>query len=337
MDLPPLSASRDPVVRERGTIFECAAKYLSLEVTQAYKYQPGKYATGNLFRQRWMNSSSCIPLDDLRELIESGQASERGCDSAYFAGDPTMTSKDARELALCLAPYYENEFVALLGSKKEYGAELNKLRNDKNYISSILVTVLARALLTPIILYLPDGGRKPIYFYPYPIIEGGKALPQFGDYSRPPMRLSLWSNGEYSLLMPIGYDEKYLDQSPSPLLGDNGEGKGKGKGAESVLNKRAKPNQGKKQPVQCRFYHLFEKTKGKHYLVNKGKPVKQPGLTLYSGYDAEIADEARKLVNPLLELLKVHFPPKDGIVYELSDIEEFAGQRGVSTSTAIAL
>ena len=106
MDLPPLSASRDPVVRERGTIFECAAKYLSLEVTQAYKYQPGKYATGNLFRQRWMNSSSCIPPDDLRELIESGQSSDRGCDSAYFVGDPTMTSKDARELALCLAPYY---------------------------------------------------------------------------------------------------------------------------------------------------------------------------------------------------------------------------------------
>ena len=325
MDLPPLSASRDPVVRERGTIFECAAKYLSLEVTQAYKYQPGKYGNGYLFRQRWMNSSSCIPPDDLRELIESGQSSDRGCDSAYFVGDPTMTSKDARDLALGLAPYYENEFTALLGSKDEYRAELNKLRNDKNYISSILVTVLARALLTPIILYLPDGGRKPIYFYPYPIIEGGKALPQFGDYSRPPMRLSLWSNGEYSLLMPIGYDEKYLDQSPSPLLGD--KGKGKGKGVETP----------KREKVCCRIYHLFGNTKGKHYVVKKGNPVKQPQLALYTGSDAKIADEARKLMDPLIALLKVHFPKKDGIVYEISDIEEFAVQRDVSTSTAIAL
>ena len=326
MDLLPIAASMNPKVRDKGSIFECAAAYLSLKVIQRYRYD-----IGHVLRQSWANSSSCNPIDDLRGLIvEYDEKGELGCDSAYFISGPTMTSKDVRDLALSLASCYKNEFIALFGDKEAYKAEMKSLENDEKYISSILPTVLARSLLCPIILHLPDKG-KPIYFYPYPIKEG-TALPQFGDYSRPPMRLTLWSHGQYSLLMPINYSDEFVDNSLSPLLKDGGNGKGED--GEGEDRKDAEEKKGKKVPFKVNLQMHKYKNKLE---AEDGRIMKAPTISLYQGPDKKKYDAAIQLREPLRKLLEKEYPPKDGIVYKMSDLKKLADREGVSTCTAIAI
>ena len=330
MDLPPVAASKDPKaeVRNRGSIFECAAKYLSLKVIQRYQYD-----IGHVLRQSWANSSSSCPIYDLRGLIvEYDEDGGRGCDSAYFVGGPTMTSEDARSLALGLAPDYRHEFTALFGNKEAYEAEMKSLENDEKYISVILPTVLARVLLCPIILHLSDGG-KPIYFYPYPI-KGGVALPQFGDYSRPPMRLTLWSNAQYSLLMPINYSDEFVDNSLSPLLKVDGGNCKVEDGKDAEVKKKQKSDD-KNFTLTVRFKKYKNKVKKDDDAI-----LGVPGITLYAGRDKKEYDAARKFVEPLRELIETNYPLdelEDGKFYKISDWNKLAHGAGVSTYTVIAI
>ncbi len=339
MELPSDVASMVPKARTRGTIVECVAAHMSLEVTMRYQYR-----IGGVFRQQYTNSSSCIPLHDLEELIESGEDGGVGCESAYFVSNQTITAKLVHEWALHLAPYYQNEFKVLLGSKEAYEAEMKNLKSE-DYTSPILVTVLARVFLCPIILYLPDDS-KPFYFYPYPV-KNGKAYPQFGDYSRPPMRLTYWSNGQYSLLMPIGYDEEYLDTSSSPLLNDvdggNDEGEDDGEGededeeGQDEDEKEDGGNSKKKYQVSVSVSHLFSYKKGDpHYVeTESGAPYRWPKVSLYNGCDKKTADAAGEWVDTLRERIKMKFPKEKGIVYNISDINKFAEKEGVSTCSVL--
>jgi len=317
-----------------GSIFECVAFYTSLKATQQYKMP-----FGHVYRQQYSNSSSCNPLDDLRGLIETGEDVRFGDNSAYYLGNPIITTKEAHDLALHLAPYYKSEFTDLFGSKEAYETEMKKV-NDKSYISPIMVTVIARALLCPIILYLPDC-PKPIYFYPYPM-KGGKASPQFGDYFRPPMRLTFWSDGHYSLLMPVGYDDEFVDDTPSALLKeDSGNDKGvdeggkDDKGEDEDGKDDEKGSKGTRYHVHCKLIHLKRAKGAKHSVLNKeGKPVSQPVIALGSTYDEDVAEAMKKMRDPLRKILEERFP-RDGTIYKFSDIEKFAAEEGVSTCTAI--
>jgi hypothetical protein len=315
-----------------------------------------QHRIGSVFRQQYTNSSSCIPLHDLEELIESGEDGGFGCESAYFVSNQTITAKLVHEWALHLAPYYQNEFIVLLGSKEAYEAEMKNLKSE-DYTSPILVTVLARVFLCPIILYLPDDS-KPFYFYPYPV-KNGKAYPQFGDYSRPPMRLTYWSNGQYSLLMPIGYNEEYLDTSSSPLLNDvdggndEGEDDGEGEGedeedeegqdedeeGQEEDEKEDGGNSKKKERyrVKCNLRYLYGNGDVHYVTTLSGEPYKYPCVTLYSGFDEETAVAAREMVTPLRNLIKKKFLKEEGIVHKISDIEKFAHDKDVSTFSVIAM
>eukprot|EP00985_Skeletonema_marinoi_P010362 scaffold4871_cov116-Skeletonema_marinoi.AAC.2 len=311
--LPSAVAHTDPDNSEpeyRGTIFDCAAVYTGLTATQQYKHP-----FGYVYRQEYTPSSSCNPLNDLQDRIKSKKGVDFRDRSAYFLGRSTLSMGDAHELALHLAPSYKEEFTALFESEEAFQAELHNVQNNVNFFSPIMVTVIARALLCPIILFLPDKD-KPVYFYPYPM-KDGEPSPQFGDYQRPAMRLTLWTDSQLSLLVPVGYDDKLVDCTPSRIVkkdsknvkgkdvkGKDGKGKdGKGKDGkgeedegEEVEGKDGKGKDGKRKEVegedgkgedgkrkQTRI-HLFplhlQKPRGKkkkHYVEDdKGKPVLRP-------------------------------------------------------------
>jgi hypothetical protein len=318
MNLPPDSqvAHADPEnvpPRDKGSIVDVASLYTNLDVTKQFRMP-----CGHVHRQGY--APSCKPLEDLQERIESNEDVSFGSDSFYFLGNPTVSATELRKYAKQLAPYYAKEFEALFGGKKEYQAELKRVQKDMNYVSPIMVTVIARVLLCPIILFLPDGG-KPIYFFPYPM-KGGKASPQYGDYQRPPMRVTFWTNSQFSLLMPVRYDDVEVDDSPSRIIKEHTE--------EGSLRVRIV------QPAS----HLFEQN-GTYFVENeKGTPIQEPAYTIFSGskmtqkQKAEVNKRVnkRELKKGVKEFVKNNFPtPTDGTRYKDSVIEQKLAEEGVST------
>eukprot|EP00984_Skeletonema_dohrnii_P008242 scaffold3027_cov92-Skeletonema_dohrnii-CCMP3373.AAC.1 len=308
------SVNPEENAKDRGSLYEVAAGFLDLKSVKQYDT-----AHGQLFRQRHKSSQglhTVNPYGDLLARIKSEANVEFGSEGDYFIGSSTQ---DVRALALRLAPSYEEEFIALFGSKKEYRKQLRKLKSNDVDCESLpmMITVIARALLCAVVLYLPDKA-DPLYFYPYPM-DSGTPSPQHGDYQRPMMTLTLWTDGTLSLLMPIGYDEVHVDTTKSRIR-EKSQG-------------RKQANQSKAKKIKLSIGHLFEKN-GIHYVEKFGTKFTQPRLSVLTYYEdeevslADIIAEVNQMMPAMREHVRSKYPKVEGTIYDFADIEQDVADKG---------
>ena len=315
--------------KDRGSIFEVAAGFLHLKSVRQYVSEHGQ-----VLRQCYQPNQalhSIDPIGDLLARIERGANVEMGGDGDYFIGKSTLSAEEVRTLALGLAPSYEEEFIILFGSEEEYRKQLRKLeRNDDVDSKSLplMITVIARALLCAVVLHLPDK-KDPLYFYPFPM-GSGIPSPQHGDYQRPMMRLTLWTDGKLSLLMPIGYKEgDHVDLTKSQITGGR---------------KRGTVNSSGRKTLSWKIYYLLERD-GTHYVEKHGKKMPNPVVQFFSCHQneadsmADIIEEVEQNIMPeVKEYVKKKYPRVEGRIYDFTVMEQDLADRGVSTcAIAIAL
>ena len=325
-----VNSEEEEITKDRGSLYEVAAGFLALKSVKQYVTKHGP-----VYRQRHRPNQalhSINPFGDLLARIKREANVEFRSDTDYFIGDSTLSAKEVRTLALGLAPSYEEEFIVLFGSEEEYQKQLRKLKTNDDVDSEslpLMITVIARALLCAVVLHLPDK-KDPLYFYPYPM-GSGIPSPQHGDYQRPIMNLTLWTDGKLSLLMPIGYEEGvHVDITKSRITEKSQEKK-----QDSQDN--AKKSKRREESMRWDVTYLGEK-KGTHYVEKNGEKLSRPNISVFSYYADEeesLADIIAEVNQTIMPALKKHvrktYPRVEGIIYDIADIEQDLADRGVST------
>ena len=187
--------------KDEGSIFEVLEAFLRLDYvavcTSCIDGVPRRE-----FRQGY--KADATPHLDLRTAIGSNKDVGYGNPfSKYFAHNGTVTAEDLRVWSVSLANDYAQEFSPIFDCEGELEEQLDEVKAKKNDCIRVMVPVLARLLRCNIVLFLPDI-EKPILFLPYPKVEG-EAAPQFGDYFRHFVTLSLGSDMMFRLIISKAY------------------------------------------------------------------------------------------------------------------------------------
>jgi len=150
-------------------------------------------------------------------------------------------------------------------------------------------------------------------------MDSGTPSPQHGDYQRPMMTLTLWTDGTLSLLMPIGYDEVHVDTTKSRIR-EKSQG-------------RKQANQSKAKKIKLSIGHLFEKN-GIHYVEKFGTKFTQPRLSVLTYYEdeevslADIIAEVNQMMPAMREHVRSKYPKVEGTIYDFADIEQDVADKG---------
>ena len=227
--------------KDSGTIFEVLEAFLRLDYVAACTSCIDGVPRRE-FRQGYSaDATSHEAHQDLRTAIGSNKSVGHGNPfSHYFAHNGKVTADDLRNWAVNLAKDYKDlEQFSFFKSEDDFVEELEEVKAKKQDCIKMMVPMLSRLLRCNIVLYLPDE-EKPILFLPYPKVKG-KAAPQFGDYFRHYVTLSLGSDMKFQLIISKDYQPYLMHKFESKIEEKTGNA------VEKAKKKKAKKKKAKKK------------------------------------------------------------------------------------------